>query len=211
MERIFDRDLGESFCNTVRQIAFTKIPVIRPIGFSFGNSTTIVSTGGITLEDSVAVSNALSNLVFKVPATEVFTRQEDPVFACSYQLKRNQIFTDRDLVAPSVEVFKTTGAPLFHLQDFSEITFTVYFAFCGGRYTSEENRVKILEKFPSCGPVVCMASKHCNVSDFSINMVRRDYKNEVVQVSVKTNDGTLEADLWKQCLGILDDLVVQFN
>ena len=191
MEVFMEITLGEFYkepvLNVLRQVAITQLEVVRPIGFSVGNSN-LLSAGDSVLEDMVEVSSNLSNLFFEgaeIPAGKVV-----PITVqVSSELRSS------DLASNGISV-NDPGKELLHVVGYP-VTVTVYFYKGTGCFNSEDC-IRVLQEANVYNTnIITINARFCKIKSFSFT--NNPDNDSCVDLCVETLDGSSTSEVIKEC------------
>lgn len=192
----FEKGFGESLLNTVRQIAMTQIPVVRPIAFSVGYHSNVITIDDQVVEDMVTfISNVCSANYTTQSDADVF----QATVKCANVLDLQQLCKD-------IPINVITGNKEI-LHSLSEVPVNVIFRKCSGSMGVEENTQFLESKHFNVTNLTVINSRHSNVASFSISKKRCEDGMEAFDVSIESMYGISEAQIFNTAMQILNDKV----
>lgn len=192
------KGLGHIIGNLARQMLLTQWPSIRPIAYSVGNKSTVVSAGSNVVEDMVEFGLAISSLNFKCDSMELgdvkCVELDSRVIKVS-DLEQNGLQAIGD---GEKEILHFVGEP---------VTVKIFFR-CGyGSFSSYENRRFLEQNSLFENNVITMNSRHCDISTVGFTVEPVNDEEESLIINIDDSLGRNEHELVKESFNILFDLI----
>lgn len=196
----FKKGFGESLLNTVRQIAMTQIPAVRPIAFSVGTHSNVITIDDQIIEDMVTfISNVCSANYITQSSSKFF--EINTTVSGTLDLLGLCKSSEISLISGNKEV----------LHSLADLPVRVVFRNGCGSAGVEENTLFLEENHVDVTNLTVINSRHSNIASFSVKKCRDENDLEVFDVSIETFDGVSETKVFEQSTQILEDLVISLK
>lgn len=172
---------GMQTANYLRQLLLTRVPTWRPIAFSVGNNSNVITAGDNVLEDTVEISTNLCRYHYDIDSNEDLYK---------LTLSSSCINID-DLNTEKVTVLDADNSDIIHALN-QNITLIVYFRRDNGTVLIEQNQAYLQRDGINADNKIIMNSRHCNFENVSINVIDKDDLTEIVSVDI---DASYDVDV----------------
>ena len=182
---------ANGICNSIRQTVLTRLPCVRPIGFSIDGATVI------SINDSV--EEDMTEFISSVSAGNFYCREDtDSIIECSVSVDGVLKLSDLCKANPNLVLI---GEDRCVLHTLSPISVTVLFRYDSGTNSVADN-TEFLSKngFPNA---IAICSRHSYVTAATFQLIETQGNDSIMELSVKS---VLEEDgdvLIKQAISIL--------
>ena len=188
MEIKVEKGFGQLFGNFLRQCLLTRLEVWRPIAFSIGNNSNIVSAGDNILEDAEEICCNLSKYCYEINADSNFYKQT---------LDTKELCIN-DLDNEKVTVVDADGASIFHALN-QQATINIYYRKSKGPCYQNDNRAFLNREGISADNIIIMNTRHSYFDAISINVLPYTELEEIVKVEAKNHSSQSLEDLVSLC------------
>lgn len=188
MEFDVEKGYGLMLGNFIRQALLTKIETWRPIAFTLGSETNVVSAGDNIVEDSVEIGNNICSYLYEINKQEDFFKFTATVreLMCS------------DIMQGSVNILNPDDRVIFHALN-QDATITIYFSKAKGTVSSNDNRALLQRHGVNPDAIVIMNSRHTNLNAVTINVLDKDERSETIKIGIKADYNASESELISEC------------
>lgn len=206
------RGQGPYITNALRQMIYTRRPVVRPIAFSTGNSN-VLSAGNLVIEDMLNFSSALTKLNY---CCGQINNRVGEIFSKTYSFKG--VLHEQDLNSGDLKVLSNTNDEILHSAPDetgfpATITVTIYFRIACGCFNSEDNLSYLLNYLGDGSNVdvsryIMLSSRHCDVDVFT-HTIETFPDHDDVELSVDVFSGESEKEILMQAKQALVDCLAK--
>lgn len=187
MEFEVEKGYGESLCNTIRQVALTKMRVARPIAFKVGVISNVLSAGDNVLEDMVEFFSNVSKYNYRIKSDKEIV---------SVTVRCDGTMRLGDLNSAEVEVLSADTASVEILHTLHNAVDVVIYFRNGTNGATKDDNTYFLERFGvQDGSLTVCNSRHNLIDTFTIKISDLDEARDKVAINIVTNDGTSEKDV----------------
>lgn len=174
---------GMQTANYLRQLLLTRVPTWRPIAFSVGNNSNVVTAGDNVLEDTVEISTNLCRYHYDIDSDEDLYK----LTLSDKCININNLNTDK------VTVLDADSSEIIHALN-QNITLTIYFRRDSGIVFVEQNQAYLQRDGINADNKIIMNSRHCNFENVIINVTEKDDVTEIVSINI---DASYDIDVYK--------------
>lgn len=193
--------MGALIGNVIRKIALTQLDSWRPVAFSIGTNSNVISAGSNVYEDTVEFSSSLTSIHFTVnedSTAKVITLNTSCLQVADLETANVKVFTreEKDL---SKEILHTING---------NINLTIFLRNGKGSYTAKENE-KFLRESPETSAqitnaVVYLNSRHCDILDPGFDVSKLE-DEEIIRFNIESLIDKTADSIVSECCGILYD------
>ena len=183
-----EKGYGLMLANFLRQSLLTKIETWRPIAFTLGSETNVVSAGDNIMEDSVEIGNNICSYLYDIDKQEDFFKFTATVrdLMCS------------DMMQGSINILNPDDKVIFHALN-QDATVTIYFSKAMGSVSSSDNRALLQRHGINPDSIVIMNSRHTNLSSVTTDVVNKDEHCETIKIGIHAEYAVNEEELIREC------------
>lgn len=189
--------MGMTLGNVLRKVALTQLDSWRPVAFSVGTNSNVITAGDNVVEDMVEFASSLSKMHFTVDT-------DKPAYVLTFDtscLKVSDFETDK------VHVFSNDDREILHTVS-GTTTVTVFLRNGKGSYSAKENE-KFLKDSPDtaglCNNAVeYLNSRHCDIERPGFSVDKRE-DCEIIYFHVDSLIDISADKIVSECCGILFD------
>lgn len=191
---------GQLIGNFLRQCLLTRIDVWRPIAYTIGNSSNIVTSGDNILEDSSEIANNICRYHYEI------TSNSD-IYKITLTTKELKI---SDINNGSVKVMDADNASIFHALN-QEVSVTIYFRKAKGKMSSQQNQAALQREGINPDNIVVFNSRHSNLDAVSVIVSEFDELKDEVEITLTETCGINDEDLVQICCKDIVDIFTSLS
>lgn len=185
MKLKLNKEYGESLCNTIRQIALTQMVVVRPVGFSVGDNSTVIDTCDSVEEDMTEFISNVCEGVYLAVTSELPELLEGTV-------RCNGTLTLGDLCPEGWDITALQPERAV-LHTLAPVVVGVVFRASTGYHSMQENADFLAKNNYLAGSWVPISSRHSLVTRFSYTTLETESDKCTMELSATTN-GNVDGD-----------------
>lgn len=178
---------GQLIGNFLRQCLLTRVDVWRPVAFTIGNSSNVVSSGDSILEDSSEIVNNICKYHYDIKIEGDFYK-----LVCT-----TKVLNIDDLQNDIVNVMDADGASIFHALN-QEVSVVIYFRKAKGKMSSQQNQAALQREGINPDNIVVFNSRHSNINAISVGVTEHDELSDDIEINIVSNCEDCE-DLVQKC------------
>jgi DNA-directed RNA polymerase alpha subunit len=185
--------------NFIRQIALTQLPAIRPIAFSVGTSSNVITAGNNVIEDMVEFSASLAKIHFKCDSMNVGDIKVLTV--TSSVLKVSDLEQDDVIV-----IAEDKNEEILHTVN-SDVEVKIYLRCYYGSVSANENEKFLKRDALMQNNVIVVNSRHCDINSIKVSVDEVDEEFDSIHLEFDDLLKRDSLDLFKECSCICYDMI----
>lgn len=189
---------GQLIGNFLRQCLLTRVDVWRPIAFTIGNSSNVVTSGDNILEDSSEIANNICRYHY-----EIETNSDIYKLVCTTKELKVSDLNNGSVKVIDLDAYE--NASIFHALN-QEVTMTIFFRKAKGKMSSQQNQAALQREGINPDNIVVFNSRHSNIDAVSVIVSEYDEMKDTVEIELTETCGINSESLIQTCCKDISDI-----
>lgn len=201
MKIYVDKQCGSIVGNTLRQIALTQLPVLRPVAIKVGETCNVLSAGKDVQEDMTSIISNLTSIYFTPISSESIIR---------INVTANGELKASDLEQGKIKVCNDDGDKVILTTMGVPVSVTIYFRVGVGVASIQDNNFYLERYGISTKDLVTFVSRHSQISSFAYTVKTQNDDKDCVDITIRSNtdkgEGILLQEIKSKLISIFDNI-----
>lgn len=184
-----NKGCGNIIGNTLRQIALTQLPVIRPIAVKVGETCNVLTAGKDVQEDMTTIISNLTAISYKYSGN-------DSVVAIT--CTANGVLHASDLAKNGISICNGDDDAVILTTMSVPVGVTVYFRVGTGVSTTQDNTIYLLNYGVSTKDLVVFVSRHSQITSFAYVVKEQTGTQDLIDLTITSDTDRDEEELFSE-------------
>lgn len=182
-----NKGCGNIIGNTLRQVALTQLPVIRPIAIKVGETCNVLTAGKDVQEDMTTIISNLTSITYSYSG-------DDSVVVV--QATANGVLRASDLAKNGITICSGDDDKVILTTMGVPVAVAVYFRVGTGVATIQDNTIYLNNYGVTAKDLVVFVSRHSQIVSFAYTVKEQAGGKDLIDLTIVSNTDRSEEDIF---------------